>query len=168
LRRLEGRVAVVTGAASGIGAATVRRFEREGAHVVRVDLTETDGDFVKRDVSDEDQVRALFDGVVQRHGRVDIAFNNAGISPPDDDSILDTEIAAWERVLKVNATSVYLCGKYVLPHMLEAGRGSIINTASFVGCWARRRVRLPTQRVKELCCRSPWNWVFSSPKAALE
>jgi NAD(P)-dependent dehydrogenase (short-subunit alcohol dehydrogenase family) len=132
LRRLEGRVAVVTGAASGIGAATVRRFENEGAHVVRVDLTATEGDFVKCDVSDEDEVRALFDGVVQRHGRVDIAFNNAGISPPDDDSILETGIAAWERVMKVNATSVYLCCKYVLPHMLAAGKGSIINTASFV------------------------------------
>lgn len=132
MRRLEGRVAVVTGAASGIGAATVRRFESEGAHVVRADLTETDGDFVKCDVSDEEQVRALFDGVVQRHGRVDIAFNNAGISPPDDDSILETGIDAWERVMRVNATSVYLCCKYVIPHMLAAGKGSIINTASFV------------------------------------
>jgi NAD(P)-dependent dehydrogenase (short-subunit alcohol dehydrogenase family) len=129
---LEGRVAVVTGAASGIGAATVRRFESEGAHVVRVDLTEIEGDFVRCDVSDEDQVRALFDGVVQRHGRVDIAFNNAGISPPDDDSILETGMDAWQRVLQVNATSVFLCCKYVLPHMLAARKGSIINTASFV------------------------------------
>jgi NAD(P)-dependent dehydrogenase (short-subunit alcohol dehydrogenase family) len=63
---------------------------------------------------------------------VDIAFNNAGISPPDDDSILDTGLAAWERVQRVNLTSVYLCCKYAIPHMLERGRGSIINTASFV------------------------------------
>jgi NAD(P)-dependent dehydrogenase (short-subunit alcohol dehydrogenase family) len=129
---LEDRVAVVTGAASGIGAATVKRFTEEGAHVVCADLNETGGDFVKCDISDEEQVKALFDGVVQRHGRVDIAFNNAGISPPDDDSILETGIEAWERVMRVNATSVYLCCKYVLPHMLEAGKGSIINTASFV------------------------------------
>jgi NAD(P)-dependent dehydrogenase (short-subunit alcohol dehydrogenase family) len=132
LRRLEDRVAVVTGAASGIGAATVKRFTEEGAHVVCVDLNETGGDFVKCDISDEEQVKALFDGVVQRHGRVDIAFNNAGISPPDDDSILETGIEAWEKVMRVNATSVFLCCKYVLPHMLEAGKGSIINTASFV------------------------------------
>jgi NAD(P)-dependent dehydrogenase (short-subunit alcohol dehydrogenase family) len=129
---LEGRVAVVTGAASGIGAATVKRFTDEGAHVVQVDLNATDGDFVKCDISDEEQVKALFDDVVRRHGRIDVAFNNAGISPPDDDSILDTGMQAWEKVMRVNATSVYLCCKYVLPHMLEAGRGSIINTASFV------------------------------------
>ncbi len=132
MRRLEGRVAVVTGAASGIGAATVKRFTDEGAHVVQVDLNATDGDFVKCDISDEEQVKALFDDVVRRHGRIDVAFNNAGISPPDDDSILDTGMQAWEKVMRVNATSVYLCCKYVLPHMLEAGRGSIINTASFV------------------------------------
>jgi NAD(P)-dependent dehydrogenase (short-subunit alcohol dehydrogenase family) len=129
---LEDRVAVVTGAASGIGAATVKRFTEEGAHVVCADLNETGGDFVKCDISDEEQVKALFDGVVQRHGRVDIAFNNAGISPPEDDSILDTGIEAWERVMQVNATSVFLCCKAVLPHMLAAGKGSIINTASFV------------------------------------
>jgi NAD(P)-dependent dehydrogenase (short-subunit alcohol dehydrogenase family) len=135
VRRLEGRIAVVTGASSGIGAATAKRFASEGAHVVCVDLNEGDthgGEFARCDVSDEAQVAALFDGVVERHGRVDIAFNNAGISPPDDDSILETGLDAWERVLRVNTTSVYLCCKYVLPHMLSARRGSIINTASFV------------------------------------
>jgi len=83
-------------------------------------------------VSAEAEVASLFDGVAERHGRIDIAFNNAGISPPEDDSILVTGLDAWERVLRVNTTSVYLCCKYVLPHMLSAGRGSIINTASFV------------------------------------
>jgi NAD(P)-dependent dehydrogenase (short-subunit alcohol dehydrogenase family) len=139
--RLDGRVAVVTGAASGIGLATVRRFAAEGARVVCVDVDatagkaaadEVGGEFVACDVADDDQVRALFDGVVDRNGRVDIAFNNAGISPPDDDSILVTGLDAWERVLRVNTTSVFLCCKHVLPHMRRQRRGSIINTASFV------------------------------------
>jgi NAD(P)-dependent dehydrogenase (short-subunit alcohol dehydrogenase family) len=93
---------------------------------------ETGGEFVVADVSSEDQVRALFDGVAERHGRIDVAFNNAGISPPEDDSVLTTGLDAWRRVQEVNLTSVYLCCKYVLPHMQAAGRGSIINTASFV------------------------------------
>jgi NAD(P)-dependent dehydrogenase (short-subunit alcohol dehydrogenase family) len=139
--RLADRVAVVTGAGSGIGLATVRRFAREGARVVCVDVNteagaaaakEVDGEFVACDVTDEDAVRALFDGVAERHGRVDVAFNNAGISPPDDDSILVTGLDAWDRVLKVNTTSVYLCCRYAIPHMQRQGRGSIINTASFV------------------------------------
>ncbi|WP_346535886.1 3-oxoacyl-ACP reductase [Micromonospora sp. DPT] len=139
--RLQDRVAVVTGAGSGIGLATVRRFAAEGARVVCVDIDaeagkraadEVGGEFVACDVADEASVRDLFDGVAQRHGRVDVAFNNAGISPPDDDSILETGLDAWERVLRVNTTSVYLCCKYVIPHMRRQGRGSIINTASFV------------------------------------
>jgi NAD(P)-dependent dehydrogenase (short-subunit alcohol dehydrogenase family) len=139
--RLADRVAVVTGGGSGIGLATVRRFAAEGARVVVVDLNaeageaaakEVGGEFVACDVSDEAQVRALFDGVAERHGRVDVAFNNAGISPPDDDSILDTGLDAWERVNRVNLTSVYLCCKYAIPHMRRQGKGSIINTASFV------------------------------------
>jgi NAD(P)-dependent dehydrogenase (short-subunit alcohol dehydrogenase family) len=139
--RLTDRVAVVTGAGSGIGLATARRLAAEGARVVCVDIDadaaaaaaeEVDGDPVTCDVADEAQVRALFDGVVDRHGRVDVAFNNAGISPPEDDSILDTGLDAWERVLRVNTTSVYLCCKHVIPHMRRQGRGSIVNTASFV------------------------------------
>jgi NAD(P)-dependent dehydrogenase (short-subunit alcohol dehydrogenase family) len=139
--RLQDRVAVVTGAGSGIGLATVRRFTAEGARVVCVDVDERagkaaadeiGGEFVACDVSDEASVRELFDGVAERHGRVDIAFNNAGISPPEDDSILVTGIEAWERVLRVNTTSVFFCCKYVIPHMQRQGKGSIINAASFV------------------------------------
>jgi NAD(P)-dependent dehydrogenase (short-subunit alcohol dehydrogenase family) len=141
VQRLAGRIAVVTGAGSGIGLATVRRFAAEGAKVICVDIdapagasaaAEVDGEFVSCDVADAGQVRDLFDEVVARHGRIDVAFNNAGISPPDDDSILVTELDAWERVLRVNTTSVYLCCRYAIPHMRRQGSGSIINTASFV------------------------------------
>jgi NAD(P)-dependent dehydrogenase (short-subunit alcohol dehydrogenase family) len=141
MQRLQDRVVVITGAGSGLGLASARRLAAEGAKVVAVDIDEsagraaaeeTGGEFVAANVADEDQVRDLFDGVAARYGRIDVAFNNAGISPPDDDSILTTGIDAWLRVQQVNLTSVYLCCKYVLPHMQAAGRGSIINTASFV------------------------------------
>ncbi|MFI5100757.1 MAG: 3-oxoacyl-ACP reductase [Actinomycetes bacterium] len=141
MNRLEGRVAVITGAGSGIGLATARRFAAEGAHVVCADMdpkggtaaaTEVGGTFVQVDVTDEAQVQAMFAQAVQTYGGLDIAFNNAGISPPDDDSILTTGIDAWRRVQEVNLTSVYLCCKYAIPHMQARGRGSIINTASFV------------------------------------
>ena len=135
--RLDGKVAVVTGGCSGIGLATVRRFVEEGAHVVIGDLSdergaevtaELDGTmYVHVDVTDKDQVDALFRTAKETYGSVDIAFNNAGISPPEDDSILDTDLDAWRRVQEVNLTSVYLCCKAALPYMLEQGRGSIIN-----------------------------------------
>ncbi|HZZ95851.1 MAG TPA: 3-oxoacyl-ACP reductase [Jatrophihabitantaceae bacterium] len=139
--RLDGKVAVITGAGSGIGLATSRRFAKEGATVVCVDIDadagqraadEVGGSFVKVDVTDEDQVRNMFQGVVDEHGGVHVAFNNAGISPADDDSILVTGMDAWERVQRVNLTSVYLCCKYAIEHMRAGGGGSIINTASFV------------------------------------
>ncbi|MET7767825.1 3-oxoacyl-ACP reductase [Nocardia sp. NPDC005366] len=141
MQRLQDRVAVVTGGGSGIGLATVRRFAAEGATVVVADIDatagaaaarEVGGTFVRADVTDEDQVRALFRTAVDTHGGLDIAFNNAGISPPEDDSILTTGLDAWQRVQQVNLTSVYLCSKYAIEHMLARGRGSIINTASFV------------------------------------
>src|SRR5450755_3940912 len=141
MERLQDRVAVVTGAGSGIGLASVRRLAAEGAKVVAVDIDEAAGKaaaeevgglFLPADVASEEQVSALFDEVVERAGRVDIAFNNAGISPPEDDSILTTGLQAWRRVQDVNLTSVYLCCKYVIPHMQRQGKGSIINTASFV------------------------------------
>jgi NAD(P)-dependent dehydrogenase (short-subunit alcohol dehydrogenase family) len=143
--RIEGKVAVVTGGCSGIGLATVRRFVEEGAKVVIGDLNVARGaevveelggsevaTFVEVDVTDKDQVDALFRTAKGTYGSVDIAFNNAGISPPEDDSILDTDLEAWELVQRVNLTSVYLCCKAALPYMLEQGKGSIINTASFV------------------------------------
>jgi NAD(P)-dependent dehydrogenase (short-subunit alcohol dehydrogenase family) len=139
--RLQGRVAVVTGGGSGIGLASVRRLASEGAKVVVADIDSdagktaadsVDGLFVRTDVTDAEQVSALFQSAVDTYGSLDIAFNNAGISPPDDDSILDTGIEAWQRVQNVNLTSVYLCCKAAIPHMLRGGRGSIINTASFV------------------------------------
>jgi NAD(P)-dependent dehydrogenase (short-subunit alcohol dehydrogenase family) len=139
--RLDGKVAVVTGGCSGIGLATVRRFAEEGAVVVIGDVddqsgprvaAEVGGRYVHCDVTDADQVEQMFATAQATYGSVDVAFNNAGISPPDDDSILDTGIDAWRRVQEVNLTSVYLCCKAALPYMLEQKRGSIINTASFV------------------------------------
>jgi NAD(P)-dependent dehydrogenase (short-subunit alcohol dehydrogenase family) len=140
-RRLVGRTAVVTGAGSGIGLATVRRLASEGAHVVCADIDETTGKaaadevgglFVRADVTDPDDVEALFATAHSTYGSVDVAFNNAGISPPEDDSILTTGLEMWRKVQEVNLTSVYLCCKAVLPYMQRQGRGSIINTASFV------------------------------------
>lgn len=139
--RLDGRVAVITGGCSGIGLATAKRFAAEGAHVVIGDVDaqrgpeiaeELSGAFVKSDVTSKESVDALFAFAKNTYGSVDVAFNNAGISPPDDDSILTTELDAWRRVQEVNLTSVYLCCKAALPYMLEQGKGSIINTASFV------------------------------------
>lgn len=143
--RLEGRVGVITGGGSGIGYATALRFAQEGAKVVIVDTNlesgekvakEVGGIFVKADVTNADDVARIYKTAFDTYGRIDIAFNNAGISPPDDDSILTTGIEAWERVQRVNLTSVYLCCKEVLPYMLKAGKGSIINTASFVATMA--------------------------------
>ena len=140
-RRLEGRVAVITGAGSGIGKATALRLAAEGAKVVVVDTNpesggaiseEVSGIYIKADVTSQADVANIYKVAFDTFGRIDVAFNNAGISPPDDDSILTTGIEAWRKVQEVNLTSVYLCCKEVIPYMQKAGKGSIINTASFV------------------------------------
>jgi NAD(P)-dependent dehydrogenase (short-subunit alcohol dehydrogenase family) len=132
--RLEGRVCVITGTASGIGAETAELFAAEGAVVAGVDLNPSEGVAMSltADVTDEDQVRAMYEEVMREQGRIDVLFNNAGISPPDDGSVLDTSLEAWQRVQDVNLKSVFLCCKHGIPHLLNTGGGSVINTASFV------------------------------------
>jgi NAD(P)-dependent dehydrogenase (short-subunit alcohol dehydrogenase family) len=132
--RLEGKVCVITGAAGGIGAVSAELFMREGAFVAGVDaLPDAPGQLsLQADVTDPEQVEALYARVAAEQGRVDVLFNNAGISPSDDASVLDTGLEAWQRVQDVNVKSVFLCCKYGIPHLLAAGGGSVINTASFV------------------------------------
>ena len=132
--RLADKVCVITGVAGGIGAATAALFAREGARVVGVDLIEhAIGELpLQADVADEDAVRSVYARARGELGRVDVLFNNAGISPNDDASVLDTALEAWERVQAVNLRSVFLCCKYGIPHLLDGGGGSVINTASFV------------------------------------
>jgi NAD(P)-dependent dehydrogenase (short-subunit alcohol dehydrogenase family) len=134
MSRLSGKVCVITGAAGGIGGATALVFEREGAHVVGVDLLEHSvGELsLTADVTDETAVSELYTRVRRELGRIDVLFNNAGISPTDDASVLETGLEAWERVQATNLRSVFLCCKHGIPHLLETGGGSVINTASFV------------------------------------
>ncbi len=145
MNRFEDRVALITGGGSGIGAATARRLAAEGAKVVIADVNpdagetlakELDGLFVQVDVTSPEDNDRMYAETVKAYGQVDVAFHNAGISPPDDDSILTTGLDAWRRVQEVNLTSVYLGCKAVLPYMLERRKGSIINTASFVATLA--------------------------------
>lgn len=141
MRRFEGRTAVITGGGSGVGKASVLRLADEGANVVVVDrdrdageeaAKEAGGRYVAADVTDEEQVAAAFAEAEAAYGSVDVAFNNAGIAPPEDASILETGLEAWRKVQEVNLTSVYLCCKHALPYMRGQGRGAIVNTASFV------------------------------------
>jgi NAD(P)-dependent dehydrogenase (short-subunit alcohol dehydrogenase family) len=134
LRRLEGKVCVVTGAASGIGADSAQLFMDEGATVAGVDLRDDGVGTVSLavDVADEQQVADLYERVRSEFGRIDVLFNNAGISPIDDASVLETSLEAWQRVQDVNLKSVFLCCKHGIPHLLAGGGGSVINTASFV------------------------------------
>jgi NAD(P)-dependent dehydrogenase (short-subunit alcohol dehydrogenase family) len=139
--RLEGKVAVITGAASGIGRASARRFAAEGALVCVVDLAdepgkrvadEVGGLYVHADVTDPADVGRMYEQAASRYGGIDVLFNNAGISPVDDVSVLDTTLEAWQRVQDVNLKSVFLCCQQGIPHLLRRGGGSVVNTASFV------------------------------------
>ena len=140
--RLDGKVAVITGAGGGMGREAALLFCEEGAQVCVADVdadaaqktaTDTGDAFAIRvDVSDSDSVREMYDQTAERYGGIDVLYNNAGISPPDDDSILVTEPDAWQRVQDVNTKGVYLCCKHGIPHLLERGGGSVINVASFV------------------------------------
>jgi NAD(P)-dependent dehydrogenase (short-subunit alcohol dehydrogenase family) len=132
--RLEGKVCVITGAAGGIGGATATVFAREGARVVGVDIAEHSiGELsLTADITSEEAVQAMYAQVREQFGRIDVLFNNAGISPTDDASVVETTLEAWERVQTTNLRSVFLCCKHGIPHLLEGGGGSVINTASFV------------------------------------
>ena len=135
--RLDGKVAVITGAAGGIGAATAELFMAEGATVVGADLRDDGAGTLDLavDVTDEDAVREMYERTVAEFGRIDVLFNNAGINPTDDVSVLDTSFEAYQRVQDVNLKSVFLCCKHGIPHLLANPgpiRGSVINTASFV------------------------------------
>ena len=132
--RLEGKVCVITGAASGIGAESARLFAEEGARVIGVDVSAgSEGELaLEVDITDTDQVRDMYQRVRGEFGRIDVLYNNAGINPPDDTSVLDEEREAWQRVQDVNVLGVLLCCHHGIPHLIEAGGGSVINTASFV------------------------------------
>jgi NAD(P)-dependent dehydrogenase (short-subunit alcohol dehydrogenase family) len=132
--RLEGKVCVITGAAGGIGAESARLFSKEGAKVVGIDLKPgAEGELaLEVDVTDEEQVRGMYARTREQFGRIDVLFNNAGINPTDDGSVIETSLEAWQRVQDVNLRSVFLCCKHGIPHLLESGGGSVVNTASFV------------------------------------
>jgi NAD(P)-dependent dehydrogenase (short-subunit alcohol dehydrogenase family) len=141
-KRLDGKVCVITGAAGGMGREAVLLFSSEGAKVCAADV---DGEAVERaaaeagdafavqvDVANEESVQSMYAETADRFGGIDVLYNNAGISPADDASILDTELEAWERVQAVNTRGVFLCCKHGIPHLLDRGGGSVINVASFV------------------------------------
>jgi NAD(P)-dependent dehydrogenase (short-subunit alcohol dehydrogenase family) len=139
--RLDGKVCVITGAGGGMGADAAQLFTEEGSKVCVADVDlgaaekvagEVGGLAVQVNVAEEDSVQAMYAAAVQEFGGIDVLYNNAGISPADDDSILDTSLEAWERVQAVNTRGVYLCCKHGIPHLLERGGGSVINVASFV------------------------------------
>jgi NAD(P)-dependent dehydrogenase (short-subunit alcohol dehydrogenase family) len=140
--RLENKVAVITGAAGGIGREAAFLFSEEGAQVCVADVVEEAGEqtasecrdafFQKVDVTSAESVQAMYEATAERYGGIDVLYNNAGIMPPDDASILETEPEAWQRVQDVNTKGVYLCCKYGIPHLLERGGGSVVNVASFV------------------------------------
>jgi NAD(P)-dependent dehydrogenase (short-subunit alcohol dehydrogenase family) len=141
MNRLEDKVCVITGAGGGMGADAAELFAQEGAKVVVADILgdaaekvaqEVGGLAVQADVADEDSVRGMYARAADEYGGVDVLYNNAGISPADDASVLDTSVEAWDRVQDVNAKGVFLCCKHGIPYLLKRGGGSVINVASFV------------------------------------
>ncbi len=149
--RLDGKVSIITGGGSGMGRTAAELFSKEGARVVVADFSEASGEavvaavraaggeatFVRADVSDEDDARAMVQHAIATFGRVDTLYNNAGIMPEADHSVIDTDVATWDKVMAVNLRGVFLGCKYAIPRMLDQGSGSIINIASFVailGC----------------------------------
>jgi NAD(P)-dependent dehydrogenase (short-subunit alcohol dehydrogenase family) len=140
--RLDGKVAVITGAAGGIGREAALLFSAEGAQVCVADVLEDEGErtaaecrdafFTRVDVTDPASVQAMYAATAERYGGIDVLYNNAGIMPADDASILETDPDAWQRVQDVNVKGVFLCCKHGIPHLLERGGGSVINVASFV------------------------------------
>lgn len=133
---LAGKLIVATGAAGAIGRAAVQTFKSQGATVVGVDLREVEDsgadEFVACDLTAEDQVARLYAGVVDRHGRVDALFNNAGVVLGDDTSFLREDLEIFERTMRVNVSSVMLCCKHGIPRLIDGGGGAVVNTASLV------------------------------------
>jgi NAD(P)-dependent dehydrogenase (short-subunit alcohol dehydrogenase family) len=140
--RLDGKVAVITGAAGGIGREAAVLFSSEGASVCVADVDPEKGEesaaacreafFQQVDVTDSASVQAMYEATAGRYGGIDVLYNNAGIMPADDSSVLETEVEAWEQVQDVNTKGVFLCCKHGIPHLLDRGGGSVINVASFV------------------------------------
>jgi len=140
--RLDGKVAVITGAAGGMGREAALLFCAEGARVCVADVDRENGErtaaeagdafFHDVDVTSEESVQSMYAATKETFGGVDVLYNNAGISPADDDSILETSLEAWERVQAVNTRGVFLCCKHGIPYLLDRGGGSVINVASFV------------------------------------
>ncbi len=141
--RLEGKVCVITGAGGGMGREAAIVFTAEGAEVCVADVNEAlaeetvslcsgDAFACRANVADEAEVESMYEETAKRFGGVDVLYNNAGISPADDASVLDTSVEAWQRVQDVNTKGVFLCCKHGIPHLLERGGGSVINVASFV------------------------------------
>jgi NAD(P)-dependent dehydrogenase (short-subunit alcohol dehydrogenase family) len=140
--RLDGKICVITGAGGGMGREAALLFSEEGAQVCVADVnleaaesvaTETRDGFAQQvDVADEASVKAMMDATAERYGGIDVLYNNAGISPNDDGSVLETSAEAWDRVQAVNTKGVFLCCKHGIPHLQQRGGGSVINVASFV------------------------------------
>ena len=140
--RLDGKICVITGAGGGMGREAALLFTEEGAQVcvadVNLEAAEStasearDAFAIQVDVADEASVKAMMDATAERYGGIDVLYNNAGISPNDDASVLDTSVEAWDRVQAVNTKGVFLCCKHGIPHLQQRGGGSVINVASFV------------------------------------